>query len=105
MTLRPDQPRGPATVLWGATLECAFLAQETASVMAIRSVRLAGLTPAARAEALRMVAEKPPAFADATRAAWRAALDGRGAHEVLVAALRPLRQQIRANVDRLAGRG
>lgn len=87
---------------YATALEAAFLMQEAASVLALRVAALSGLRPLAPGEALRMVAEKPPAFAASAHAALDAALRGRRADEVMAAALRPLRREARANVARLS---
>jgi hypothetical protein len=83
-------------------LEAAFLVQEAASVLALRAAAFSGVRPRVPGEALRMIAEKPPAFAASAAAALDAAVTGHRADEVIRAALRPLRAEARANVARLA---
>ena len=90
--------------VYATTLEAAFLMHEAVSVLSLRTAALSGFRPLAPDEALRMVTEKPPAFAASAAAAFEAALRGRRAEEVLAAALRPLRAEARANVARLSNR-
>jgi hypothetical protein len=87
---------------YAAALEAAFLLHEATSVWALRAAALSGLRPLAPGEAVRMVVEKPPAFAASAHAALDAALRGRFADQVMAAALRPLRLEARANVARLS---
>ncbi len=87
--------------LYATALEAGFLMQEAAMVFSLRTAALSGLRPLASDEALRMLTEKPPAFAAANAAAWMAIATGRRADEVIAAALRPLRTETRANVARL----
>ncbi|MEE4119137.1 MAG: hypothetical protein V2I65_08990 [Paracoccaceae bacterium] len=95
-------PRHLPLSAYATALEAAFLLHEAASVWALRAAALSGLRPLAPGEALRMIAEKPPAFAASAHAALDAALRGRRAEEVMAAALRPLRLEARANAQRLS---
>jgi len=100
-----DAPEPFPFPIYATALEAAFLMQEAALVLSLRAAALSGLRPLAPGEALRMVTEKPPAFAAASVAAWTAMATGRRADEVLAAALRPLRAETRANVARLRRSG
>jgi hypothetical protein len=90
--------------VFAACLEAGSLAQDSASVLVLRAVALSAVGADAAEEAMRMVAEKPPAFAAAASAAWIATIRGRRAEEVWSAALVPLRTEARANVVRLRSR-
>ncbi len=80
----------------------ARLAAEANAVIAMRMMGLAGLWSTAPSETMRMVTEKPAAFAKAATAATRAAAKGR---DPVSAALRPLSREATANRRRLAKRG
>ena len=95
-------PAPPPLSVFATALEAGFLMQEAATVLALRGAALSALPPRSGLEALRMVVEKPPAFAASARAAWIAAATGRRADEALSAALRPLRTEARANLARLS---
>jgi len=94
---------GGAVALWRLSLETAFLINEAWSVITLRTMSLSGLRPMSPAEPLRMMLEKPPAFLASGMEAYRSAASGGGAEEILASSLRPLRQEARANHDRLTG--
>ncbi|MEM9247318.1 MAG: antibiotic ABC transporter [Pseudomonadota bacterium] len=99
----PQEPENdPLPIaLWTASLEGAFLSVEAWSVIVLRSLSMSGLRPMAPAEPFRMVVEKPSAFVASHAAAWKAAADGHRADQVASIYIRRLRQEVRANTDRL----
>lgn len=110
----PDQDTADAVLagrepiglsIWGSWLEGAFLAAEANSVIALRCAAFFANGPTAAPEALRMMAEKPPAFAASGLAATISAMGGQRADQVAAAALRPLRSEASANVLRLMDKG
>ncbi len=87
--------------MWASSLEGAFLSAEVMSVMTLRTLSMSGLRPMAPSEPLRMFVEKPPAFAASGVAAWQAAVSGHRMDQVYAVFMRQLRQEVRANTDRL----
>ena len=78
---------------------------EAQMVIAMRLWGLAGLWNTAPEESYRMVAEKADAVLQSTLRAGEAALSGKGAASVAMAALKPVRRRTRANLKRLQERG
>ena len=95
--------RAPSPLsFWTTAIDATLLMQEAAFVVTARTLALSATQgPHVTREATRMVLEKPPAFAAAANAAWIAAARGHHFHEVLAAALRPLRAKTTSNASRL----
>jgi len=74
---------------------------EAQAVVAIRTMGMWGVLPAAPSERHDMLAEKGPAFLESAFAAGQAAVMGKTAVQVAEAALRPIGRQTRSNVRRL----
>lgn len=79
------------------------LALETQTVIALRMMGMSGLTPQSPDETLRMVAEKGPAMVNSYIEATQATLAGKRPDQIMDAAIKPLRQEVRANRKRLMG--
>ncbi len=90
---------------WSLGYQMAMTMAEAQAVMAMRIFGLAGAWSLPPSEAIRMIAEKPPAFMRAASAAGMAAANGKRPDQILSAALKPVRQKTRANSRRLAKRG
>ncbi len=88
--------------LW---LNCAQLAQDANSVVAMRLWGQVGTWTVPRGEGTQMVREKQTAFAAAILAAGYAAMDGQSSTGVADAALAPLTETARDNRARLARMG
>jgi len=71
-------------------------------VAGARFLGLFGLWPVARDETLRMVVEKPPAFARAATGMTVATMGGGGPFAIAEAGLRPIRVKVGRNGRRLA---
>jgi hypothetical protein len=99
--------RVPVTPLdaWRLGWEIWWLAAEAGTVIAIRSMGLAGMWNTTARERIRMLDEKPRAFAEAGLAAAKAAAGGSPPVAVAAAAVVPLRRRTRANAARLSKRG
>jgi hypothetical protein len=78
---------------------------ETAMVMNMRMLGMAGLWAVRPDENLRMMAEKPPAFSDAAIAGASALWAGKRPDQIAVAAMAPLTRKARANRRRLSRAG
>ena len=91
--------------MFGAWMNMSMLMVETASVMTMQMMGMAGLWSGTKSENDRMVSEKPAAFLDSATAASVATMTGKRPDEVMNAALRPLRRKTRANARRLGKRG
>ncbi|MBM1813884.1 antifreeze protein [Sulfitobacter pseudonitzschiae] len=89
----------------GSWMNMSMLMMETASVMTMRMMGMAGLWSVTKSENERMVSEKSSAFLDSAAAASVATMTGKRPDEVMNAALRPLRRKTRANARRLGKRG
>lgn len=100
-TIHPADPADWIRAGW--TL--GMLAVETQAVMTMRLLGMAGAWSVLPSENARMVSEKAPAFADATRAATRAAIAGAPPLAVADAWAKPLRRRTGANARRLGRRG
>ncbi len=81
------------------------LAWEAQSVATMRAFGIAGFWSVAPSENLRMVWEKPAAFADALGEATSAAIDGARPDEVLDAWTGALRRRTASNMRRLSRQG
>ncbi len=81
------------------------MALEAAAVIWMRSLGMAGLWAVPKSENARMIAEKQAAFMTSGQKAFVAALGGKAADDVLMAAARPLRRKTGANHRRLARLG
>jgi hypothetical protein len=90
---------------WRAALSTGQMMAEAQSVIAMRTMGMAGLWNVSPGENARMVAEKGHAMRDAGFAATRAILLGKGPAAVAEAALKPIRRKTRSNAKRLARRG
>ena len=91
--------------LVGTSVRFWMLMAETQSVIAMRTLGMAGLWSVTPTERRRMVDEKLPAFTEAALAAGTAAFHGKRPDQVMDAAIRPLGKATRANSKRLAKRG
>ena len=94
----------PADMM-GAWMNMSMLMVETASVMTMRMMGMAGLWSVTKSENDRMVSEKSSAFLDSAAAASMATISGKRPDEVINAAVKPLRRKTRANARRLGKRG
>ncbi|MFV0359500.1 antifreeze protein [Tropicimonas sp.] len=84
-------------------LEAGMLGVEASLVIAYRVYGAFGFNPLTSEELVRMIAEKPPAFAASAVAAGIAAACGLRPDQVLAAAIRPLRKETNRNLRRLGG--
>ena len=91
--------------LWSGGLQLGQMLLEAQMVITYRLLGLAGLWAVGKGENSRMVAEKGPAFFEASVAAGRAAACGARPDEVLGAWVRPIRRATRQNARRLERRG
>lgn len=83
----------------------AQLSLDSQEVVTMRLAGLAGLWPLPPGEAMRMVAEKGPAFADAWSSGAMAWAMGETSSAAMDATLDPLHRRARANRQRLSGFG
>lgn len=72
------------------------------SVVAYRMFGMSGLSKVPASEMARMVAEKPPAFAEASLAASRAAMAGARPDQVALAWMEPVSRKASSNNRRLS---
>ncbi|MCR8827058.1 hypothetical protein [Pseudosulfitobacter koreensis] len=91
--------------LYVSWMNASMLMVETASVMTMRMMGMAGTWSVTKSENDRMMSEKPTAFLDSAVAGSMAVMSGKRPDEVMNAALRPLRRKTRANARRLGKRG
>ena len=84
------------------SVETTLLMAESHVVIAMRLWGMAGVWPTADDENARMLNEKSDAFTAAGHAATQAIADGKGAGEIALAALKPLRSKTKSNVARLS---
>ncbi|TNC65975.1 antifreeze protein [Rubellimicrobium roseum] len=92
--MNPFQPWRSAFDFW------AMMAQAQ-TVIALRTMGMMGVLPAAAGENATMFSEKGPAFAEAAMAAGVAALQGRSPDQIAQAAIRPIARRTGSNVRRL----
>lgn len=78
---------------------------EATTVVGLRMMALAGAWKMSPDETLRMMTEKPPAFAKAAEAAARSAARGKRPDEIAAAAMVPLTRVARSNRRRLQKAG
>jgi hypothetical protein len=78
---------------------------EAQMVIGMRLMGMAGMWRVAPSENARMVSEKLAAAQEASRAATRAAMQGKSAAIIADHALKPIRRRTSANAKRLARRG
>lgn len=90
---------------WRAGFEVTRLGIETQAVLWLRSLGAAGAWNTPFDEGWRAVREKPDAFAEALARATEAAMGGKGAAQVVSAAVQPLTERVRENRSRLEERG
>ncbi|MHA6346099.1 antifreeze protein [Roseivivax sp. CAU 1761] len=90
---------------WTASLQLGLLAVETQAVMAMRLWGMAGLWNVTGTENSVMVNEKPGALIDSAMSAVAAGLRGAPPDQIMLSAIRPLRNKTRSNSRRLAKRG
>lgn len=81
------------------------MAMEASAVIWMRCLGMSGLWAVPKTENARMISEKQAAFAISGQKALAAALSGKPADVVLMAAARPLRKQTRSNHKRLTRLG
>lgn len=86
---------------WGTGMALWRLGVQAQTVIALRSLAMAGLLPKRPGEDRRMVEEKVVAFGQAALAAGAAAARGGDAGAVTRAAIRPLSRRAGSNVTRL----
>ena len=98
------QPLNPVTA-WANTLQIAFMAAEAQAIVSMRVLGMAGVWSVPPSEKTRMVSEKVKAMTKSNGNAVAAALRGGTPDEVFAAAIKPYRQQTRANTRRLTRRG
>lgn len=72
------------------------------AVVAYRMFGMTGLSKVPATEMARMVAEKPPAFAEASLAAGRAAMAGARPDQVALAWIKPVSRKASSNNRRLS---
>jgi hypothetical protein len=89
------------TIRLGWTI--ARLTLDAQEVVTMRLTGFAGLWPLPPGEAMRMVAEKGPAFADAWSSGAMALVRGKTSSAAMDATLNPLHRRARANRKRLSG--
>ena len=87
--------------LWSQGMATGLMLWEVNAVMALRLTGFAGWHRLPAGEAFRMVAEKPPAFAEAIAGWQKAALGGGDLGAQGEAFARPLTRKARANRKRL----
>ena len=87
--------------IWTQAMATGLLLWEVQTVMTLRLTGLAGWHRLPAGEAFRMVAEKPPAFAEAFAGWQKAALAGKDFGAQGAAFARPLSRKARANRTRL----
>ncbi len=99
--MKPLNPLG----YWANALEFGQMMAEAQSVIAMRTMGMAGMWSVTKSEDGRMISEKVEALSRAGTDATRAALRGATPDQIAAAALKPLRQKTRANARRLGKRG
>jgi hypothetical protein len=97
-------PFNPVTA-WANSLQIAFIAAEAQAIVAMRLLGMAGVWSVPPGEKSRMISEKLKAIAKSNGNALAAAIRARTPDEVFAAAIKPYRQQTRANTRRLTRRG
>lgn len=99
----PRRRRAPTPMdFWVTGFEAARLGLEANTVIALRTMGMAGLWAMKPAETLRMVAEKQAAFPASATAAGEALAKGHGPLDVARAAMRPLQAKTGPNARRLS---
>ncbi|KFE35597.1 hypothetical protein [Thioclava atlantica] len=86
-------------------MEAARIGVEAQTVIAIRLAGLAGFWDLPPLEPFQMLSEKPVAAFEATEAATRALINGKGAHGALSASMAKIGRHTNANLKRLSARG
>ncbi|MGI1661219.1 antifreeze protein [Palleronia sp. KMU-117] len=99
------RPKSDPVDWWLLGWQTSVMLTEAQAVIAMRLMGLAGVWTVTPSETLRMVTEKPVAYARAAEAAGRAAFAGKAPHLIAGAALKPVRRKTRANSRRLARGG
>lgn len=92
--MNPFQPWRSAFAFWA-------MMAEAQTVIALRTMGMMGVLPAAPRENHTMFAEKGPAFVEAAMAAGVAAMTGKSPDQIAHAAIRPIARRTGANVKRL----
>jgi hypothetical protein len=90
---------------WRAALTTGQMMAEAQSVIAMRTMGMAGLWNVTKGEDSRMVAEKGAAMREAGMAAAGAMMRGSSPARIALAALEPVKRRTGANARRLAKRG
>jgi hypothetical protein len=98
-------PRFSQTELIRLSMQMGLMALESQRVVTMRLLGMGGMWNVAPTEDTRMVDEKSEAALASATAAGRAALQGKSAAGVALAALKPLRAKTKANAKRLTKRG
>jgi len=98
------QPFYPVTA-WANALQIAFMAAEAQAIVSMRVLGMAGVWSVPPSEKTRMISEKVNAMTKSNGNAVAAVLRGGTPDEVFAAAIKPYRQQTRANTRRLTRRG
>ncbi|MCB1335837.1 MAG: antifreeze protein [Roseivivax sp.] len=91
-----------AATVWQQATHLTVLMAEAQTVIALRTMGMAGLWPMPQGETARMVNEKPPAFVESWVAAGFAMLTMQSPGAVLQAWTRPLTRKARSNRRRLS---
>lgn len=91
--------------LWRLNRSLAEMGLEAGAIVAMRTLGMMGLWGVGRTEVFDMIAEKPPAFAEAWMEGLAAAMAGKGPDLVLAATLAPIGRKTRSNHRRLARQG
>lgn len=89
----------------GLGVRTGVMLAEAQAVIAFRLMGMAGVWPVAPSEALKMLTEKPAAFAKAAKGAGAAVMHGKRPDQIAAAALAPIGRTTRSNAKRLAKRG
>ncbi len=91
--------------LWKGSVEIGQMLFETQMVVTYRMLGLAGFWAVGKTENRRMIAEKAPAFLEASVAATQAAVRGERPDQVVGAWVKPLRRKTSQNARRLGRLG
>lgn len=91
--------------LWATGCEAARIGLEANSIVAMRMLGMMGLWKVRDTEVVRMVVEKPAAFAEAWMAGFSAAVSGAAPDGILSASLKPIGRATKSNHRRLSRAG
>jgi hypothetical protein len=91
--------------LWQTSATFWRLAAEAQTVIALRTLGMAGLWNTGKAENERMVSEKTEAFTQSAVASGRAMARGASPNQIARAGMKPLARKTKSNVARLTKAG